>query len=190
MKKIVVLLLCLAMVAGFSFSASAAGVGDTPVDVLVKFTDASGNPLSVATVYALDIEFGTLVFNAKASENNANMKWNPADHTYVDSSNNAVTYTITNATINNAIKVKNHSNHGVNVNPQYVGNVYSQTTNGVTVDIYEGASICSAAYTLDTAEGTTLAGAPSVSYDLKASGSPTIGGQFTVGTIVVKISAT
>lgn len=196
MKKIVTLLLCLAMIVGFAFSASAATIGSlvdpnnkATEDVLVKFTDSLGASITAGTVYSVDVTFKTLEFSFKADTTSGNMSWDPETHTYRNGAS-TVTYTLDGTgVIVDAITVKNHSDAAVSADAKFNA-AYTTTKNGVTVDIYKGASICSAAHTLATAVGTTPEEAPTVKYDLKATvGTLTTVPNFTVGTVTVTISS-
>lgn len=102
MKKIVSLILALAVLMTLSMTAFAATIttGDQTIDVEAKYQDNT----TTATVYSVDVSWGAMQFTYTES---GAMTWNPGDHTYTDSTTAGWTAN------GNTVTVTNHSNADV-----------------------------------------------------------------------------
>ncbi len=158
MKKILILILALLLAASMSVTAFAAEpdatlTGDnksTSVDVYVTYEDATTTP----TVYSVDVEWQEMNFNYVSA---GTMVWKPETHEYEHQTTGAWESDRAN------IKVTNHSNAAVDVTVIYTAN----GTTGVTGTIANGT------FTLETAEGKTVAEAPTKTATFTVGGVPT-----------------
>ena len=167
MKKILSIVLAIAVLATFSVSAFAATVTTVPgtdaKDVVVKIDSTSADNLE--KVYSVDVAWDSLDFTY-TFDDNAKNTWNPSTHTYSEENDADANWDKTTANI----KVTNHSNEAVGV----AAAINTATNNGVT------ATLSNAAF--DLATGTDTIG-------VKITGVPTVEEDFKLGTITVTISA-
>ncbi len=158
MKKLLTLILALALVASVSVTAFAAEpdatlIGDdnsASVDVYVTYEDTTNTP----TVYSVDVEWQEMNFTYVSA---GTLVWKPETHEYEQQTTGAW------ETKSADIKVTNHSNAAVDVTVTYTAN----GTTGVTGTITNGT------FTLETAEGKTVAEAPSKTATFTVGGIPT-----------------
>ncbi len=173
MKKLLVLVLSLALLCAMSVPAFAA----TPITSVggsdsasVKGTYVSGS--GSLTVYSVDIAWGSMEFTyTDASQGN----WNPLTHEY----DGAVEATWTCADGANRITVTNHSNASVTATLSYAA--------ATGYDAISGA-FSAGELVLDSAVGTAFAAAPAKSSLLTLSGAlPKTATNVTIGTVTVTL---
>ncbi len=158
MKKFLALILTLALVATMSVTAFAAEpdatlTGDdksTSVDVYVTYEDTTSAP----TVYSVDVEWQEMSFLYISAGTHV---WNPETHEYEEQTTGSWD------SHHADIKVTNHSNAAVDVTVTYT----ADGTTGVTGTISNGT------FTLETAEGKTVAEAPTQTARFTVGGAPT-----------------
>lgn len=173
MKKIITILLALALVLAMSTTAFAATIesdyGSQDIDVSAKFVDG----VSVSTRYSVDVTWGAMEFTYTVS---GTKNWDPETHTYTASTQ--PTWTAS----GNTITVTNHSNTDITAFFAFSALDAYDTVTG---------SFSSTSLTLPTAEGKAVNDAV-----LTGKTSLTLGGTlasditvFTnVGTVIVTIS--
>ncbi len=176
MKKIISIVLAIAMIAALSVTAFAATVETVPgtdsADVNVVIDGDS--LVNVDTVYSVDVTWDSLDFTYSFSDDETNV-WDPSTHTY-----GSTEYTGDNWNkITANIVVTNHSNEAVAV----AAAIDNATANGVT------ATLSNATFDLNTGVGLTYDTADSKTIGVAIAGVPTIEDGFTIGKITVTISA-
>lgn len=176
MKKILSIVLAIAMLAALSVNAFAATVTTVPSsetgDVVVKIDSASAENLE--KVYSVDIEWDSLDFTYTFNGTDENT-WDPANHTYTEANDATTNWDKTTA----SIKVTNHSNEAVGV----AATIDNAALNGVTT------TLSNASFDLETGVGLTYDTADTETIGVAIAGVPTIEEDFTIGTITVAISA-
>ena len=176
MKKILSIVLAIAMIATLGINAFAANVTTVPGsetgDVVVKIDGTSADNL--AKVYSVDIEWDSLDFTYTFDSTDENT-WDPSTHTYTEANDGTTNWDKTTANI----KVINHSNEAVGV----AASIDNATLNGVTT------TLSNASFDLDTGVGLTYDTADSDTIGVAIAGVPTVEDDFTIGTITVEISA-
>ncbi len=174
MKKIIAIVLSLALVSCMSIAVFAAeekdenleavGSSTSNVDVKVEGTE------SIETVYYVTVDWDSLDFAYSFDDSN---EWNPQNHTYTKTSD------VSGWDKESAnIQVINHSNAGVKVNAA----IDQPTKNGVT------AALDNAAFDLATGVGLTFDTADKDTIAVNVSGIPTVETDFTIGTVTVTFS--
>ena len=173
MKKIITILLALALILTMSTTAFAATIESSPgsqdIDVSAKYVGG----VSVLTKYSVDVTWGAMEFTYTVSGTKA---WDPETHTYTTSTQ--PTWTAS----GNTITVTNHSNTDITASFAFSALTAYNTVTG---------SFSSASLMLPTAEGKAVNDAA-----LTGETSLTLGGTlasditvFTnVGTVIVTIS--
>lgn len=155
-------------------------VEETIINASGSFTSTgdvtvTSNPPTVGKVYYVVVNWESLDFTYDFGEAPT---WNPLTHTY--SSTNAVGW---GAKTEATITVTNHSNERINSLATFANNQVSVTTYDVT------ARIDSNDQNIASAEGTAVLNPPTGTHKVLISGIPNkTGGEFTVGTITLKIS--
>lgn len=178
MKKILSIVLALVMVFALSTTAFAAfeqvpSTDSGNVEVIIDSTTLT----SIEKVYYVDVEWEALDFTYSFNNTDNKNIWNPLDHTYSEE-NGATEDNWDKTIIEDAITVTNHSNAAVGI-----AATDSVTLNGVTASTSADFDLPSAVgYAVDAAEITNT-------FDVSVAGVPTIEEDFTIGTIVVTISA-
>lgn len=179
MKKIISIVLAIAVLATFGITAFAETVttvtevpGTDKNDVKVVIN--SDSLVNVDTVYSVDVKWDSLDFTYSFSDDETNV-WDPSDHTYGETNYTGANWDKTSADI----VVTNHSNEGVSV----AAAIDTATKNGVT------ATLSNAEFALDTGVGLTYETADFETIGVSIEGVPTIEDGFTIGTITVTISA-
>lgn len=171
MKRIITLVMTLALIMSLTVSVFAYGPGDEKeLDVTAKYNSSTSTP----TVYSVDIDWDSLTFtyNEKSTKT-----WKPGDHSYTTTTTQEG-WEKTEA----KITVTNHSNAAVTVDMAYTA---AATKAGVTATLTGGSKTLAAGEvgkptTADSVTGTvTISGKPDKS--VTASG-------ITVGSITVTIS--
>lgn len=172
MKKILYGFLSLVLCMGMSTTVMAKSPitddnGTDTKNVIVKVDQHGSTP-----VYSVDVEWDDLTFNYR----DENGTWNPENHTVANSNG---TWIDGDRTIN----ITNHSNVPVTANVKF-GDQDSATQNGVTATLTGNSGLNLKAGVLhspDTADNKTAT--------VTVSGTPTVQGNFTVGTITVTVTA-
>lgn len=176
MKKILSIVLAIAVLATFSVSAFAATVTTVPGtdanDVVVKIDSTSADNLE--KVYSVDVAWDSLDFTYTFDSTDKNT-WDPSTHTYTEANDGTTNWDKTTANI----KVTNHSNEAVGV----AAAINTATKNGVT------AALSNATFDLATGVGLTYDTAATNTIGVEITGVPTVEEDFTIGTITVTISA-
>lgn len=181
MKKILSIVLAIAIIAAFSITAFAAPAktdkgltaGETStntVDVKIDATSAE----NLDKVYSVDVAWDSLDFTYTFDQTAENT-WNPENHTYTEDGNANANWDKTTANI----IVTNHSNEDVAV----AAAIDNATKNGVTT------TLSNASFDLDTGVGLTYDTADSETIGVAIAGVPSVEDEFTIGTITVTISA-
>lgn len=191
MKKILAILAVVALFAclgGLNVFADTIVLDDTnPTgtserDVVVNVKDADGNIIDDTTeetgtekVYSVDVAWESMTFVFAADQNVEDLVWDPVTHSYSNLTGNWEDDTA-------VVTVSNHSNATVDVAAAFTDGSVSYEKLGVT------ATIAGTDGTLDSAVGTAVADAPSMTYDVTVSGEPTQLSEFVVETVVVTLS--
>lgn len=97
---VTVLSMTLGLAVNMPVFAETVGTGDQDVDVHGRYQDST----TVPTVYSVDVSWGSMEFIYTES---GALRWNPADHSYVDETSGFWTAN------GNAVTVVNHSNEEV-----------------------------------------------------------------------------
>lgn len=179
MKKFLAMILALVLVFSMStvaFAATTEKSGNLTAANLPWKSDGKEVNITIgaeAIVYNVDIVWQDLTFTYSN-----NQTWNPDTHTHTGTSGWDV------AAIDNAIVVKNHSNAKVTVSTEKTAEA-----NNKGVEFYVTTA---GSETLNSAVGTAVDEAPSVSYKVELGGNAPndlTAGTFKIGTITVKIDA-
>ena len=171
MKKFITLAMTFIMIIVMATSSFAATVGAVDgsatetVDVIINKDD-------VQTVYSVDIDWGTLDF----TYNLGNGRWDPTDHTVEGGS---AGWDIDSA----KITVTNHSNAEVAIKAVFADNQTTAELNGVTAELSNNT------FNLAAGKLNKYAEAAKNETTVTVSGTPSVEGTFTVGTITVTVSA-
>ena len=198
MKKVLAILLAAAMVLSLSVAAFAtepialSGAeldGNESGDVIVNVKDKDGNEINGTKVYKVTITWEDMVFTFKTEQEAQDIIWDPDTHTYNLVGEWYVGDTATNK-IEKAVTLANHSNATVAYGFKFENALeespkLSQLTSGVTAELTgttEG--------TLDSAEGTAYADAPTAAIDVEVDEDaiPTSLEEFTVDTVIVTLT--
>ncbi len=140
--------------------------GSASKDVTISYDDS----FSSEAVYSVDITWTDLTFNYSAGE----AQWDPEAHDYSSD-------VISNAgwvDSSGSITVTNHSNAKISIKITFEK---SSTPNG---DAY--LSVSSSSYTLESAENTTVSGAPSKKSTITANGTPS--SNSSIGKLIVAVN--
>lgn len=176
MKKILSIILAIAVLATFSVSAFAATVTTVPGtdanNVVVKIDSTSADKLE--KVYSVDVAWDSLDFTYTFDSTDKNT-WDPSTHTYSEENDADKNWDKTTANIT----VTNHSNEAVGV----AASIDNATKYGVTT------TLSNANFDLATGVGLTYATADSNTIGVAIAGVPSYEEEFTIGTITVEISA-
>ena len=169
MKKILALILAIAMFAAMALCAFAADdvatSGDSNQDVQANVVDKNGDDLDdddedIERVYQVDIEWESLVFTFKADQTAEELIWDTATHSYSN---------LTGEWQDNSRKLTltNHSNDTVG----YAANFENGTKTG---DVKLGVTsiLTGSDGTLATAVGTVVEDAPTAEYTVSVDGKP------------------
>jgi len=174
MKKLITIMLAVALVLSFAVTAYAATAtintadGSASQDVMAQYV----SDITTVSLYSVDVEWGALEFTYEES---ATKTWNPETHQY-DVSNEASEWTAN----GNTVKVTNHSDNKVTATPSFK----AETGFNVT-GIFDVAS-----KELASAVGTQVANAPSQTFTLTLAGklAETVTTLTKVGTVTVTLS--
>lgn len=163
-------------------------IGDTDSkDVTASMDTSDGGTVDTSTVYSVDVTWGSLAFTygVDSSQTATTAKWNPATHTYTDSitatSSQNIVWKPAEDGISNKITVTNHSNAGVKADLTYTAkDEFSKIK-----ETFSNGNI-----TLNTAEGTEVANAPTDFSTLSLAGelNKTITNGTAVGTVTVTLT--
>ena len=176
MKKLLLVLLSLALLSALTLTAFAATLNKTTTSD-TKDVTATYNPGGTLTVYSVDIAWGSMSFEYTDASAGT---WDPATHTYSGSTPAAW------ASTTNTITVTNHSNAGVSVKLDYTP---AADYTGITGTFQNAAEETVTALNLATAEGTTPATAPGATATLNLSGElPESASSVTVGSVTVTLN--
>lgn len=172
MKKILSLILALALVMSLSVTAFAAEDKNNSEGEAAKIEISAIYKEGTAAdeVVSVDISWGAMTFTYT---DGADGKWDPATHTYGAKGNG------TWSASDNAITVTNHSNTGIKASFTYTKAVETVTGTFSATEL-----------TLATAEGTTKENAPAGSVTLELSGTMTAENAGKVGTVTISIENT
>lgn len=171
MKKILSLILALALVMSLSVTAFAAtndGTENTSIDVNALYSDGVSTP----EVISVNVEWGAMSFTYSV---NGTKQWDATKHEYTTNSN--ATWTAT----GNTVTVTNHSNIAVKAELAFTADTAYNTVTG---------SFDKATLLLDSGDGLTYANADKDTATLTLAGTlaDTVKTSTKVGTITVKIS--
>ena len=171
MKKILSLILALALVMGLSVTAFAAtndGTENTSIDVNAMYSDGVSTP----DVISVNVEWGAMSFTYSV---NGTKQWDATKHEYTTNSNAAWTAT------GNTVTVTNHSNIAVKAELAFTADTAYNTVTG---------SFDKAQLLLDSGDGLTYANADKDTATLTLAGTlaNTVTTSTKVGTITVKIT--
>ncbi len=174
MKKIFACLIALMLVCSLALAVSAGTIdnntGNESKKVTIKINDSN----TPATVYSVDILWGNTDFTYDFGTGSV---WDPDTHTYVGGTQAGWDHDSA------TVSVTNHSNAAVNLTVGFNGTEKTVTNNGIT------STVSSVSLVLATAEGTSLSSAPSTSFTVSVSGTPTVSSEFILGTIIIAIAA-
>ncbi len=174
MKKIIAILMAVAMLATMCISVSAVGVDgnnkDATVDVNASYVAGS----TTQTVYSVDISWGSMAFTYTGASAGT---WNPDTHAY-DGATAAAWTCEENA---NAITITNHSNAEVTVglSSEMNDGISGKFTDKVSADALSSVK-------LETAEGTEYAAAPSATVYFEITGGD-VAADGKIGTLTVSL---
>ena len=171
MKKILSLILALALVMSLSVTAFAAtndGTENTSIDVNAMYSDGVSTP----DVISVNVEWGAMSFTYSVS---GNKQWDATKHEYTTNINSAWTAT------GNTVTVTNHSNIAVKAELAFTADTAYNTVTG---------SFDKAELLLDSGDGLTYANADKDTATLTLAGTlaDTVKTSTKVGTITVSIS--
>lgn len=171
MKKILSLILALALVMSLSVTAFAAtndGTENTSIDVNAMYSDGVSTP----DVISVNVEWGAMSFTYSV---NGTKQWDATKHEYTTNSNAAWTAT------GNTVTVTNHSNIAVKAELAFTADTAYNTVTG---------SFDKAQLLLDSGDGLTYANADKDTATLTLAGTlaNTVTTSTKVGTITVKIT--
>ena len=171
MKKILSLILALALVMSLSVTAFAAtndGTENTSIDVNAMYSDGVSTP----DVISVNVEWGAMSFTYSV---NGTKQWDATKHEYTTNSNAAWTAT------GNTVTVTNHSNIAVKAELAFTADTAYNTVTG---------SFDKAELLLDSGDGLTYANADKGTATLTLAGTlaDTVKTSTKVGTITVKIT--
>lgn len=171
MKKILSLILALALVMSLSVTAFAAtndGTEDTSIDVNALYSDGVSTP----EVISVNVEWGAMSFTYSV---NGTKQWDATKHEYTTNSNAAWTAS------GNTVTVTNHSNVAVKAELSFAADAAYNTVTG---------SFDKAELLLDSGDGLTYANADKDTATLTLDGTlaDTVKTSTKVGTITVSIS--
>lgn len=174
MKKILACLIALMMVCALTLAVSAGTIDNNANNETKKVTIKINDTNTPAIVYSVDILWGNTDFTYDFGTGST---WDPDTHTYVGGSQAGWDHTSA------TVSVTNHSNSAVNLTVGFNGTEKTATNNGIT------STVSSVSLVLATAEGTSLSSAPSTSFTVSVSGTPTVSSEFILGTIIIAIAA-
>ena len=171
MKKILSLILALALVMSLSVTAFAAtndGTENTSIDVNAMYSDGVSTP----DVISVNVEWGAMSFTYSVS---GTKQWDATKHEYTTNSNAAWTAT------GNTVTVTNHSNIAVKAELAFTADTVYNTVTG---------SFDKAELLLDSGDGLTYANADKDTATLTLDGTlaDSVKTSTKVGTITVKIT--
>ena len=171
MKKILSLILALALVMSLSVTAFAAtndGTENTSIDVNAMYSDGVSTP----DVISVNVEWGAMSFTYSVS---GTKQWDATKHEYTTNSNAAWTAT------GNTVTVTNHSNIAVKAELAFTADTAYNTVTG---------SFDKAELLLDSGDGLTYANADKETAKLTLAGTlaDSVKTSTKVGTITVKIT--
>lgn len=171
MKKILSLILALALVMSLSVTAFAAtndGTQNTSIDVNAMYSDGISTP----DVISVNVEWGAMSFTYSVS---GTKQWDATKHEYTTSSNAAWTAS------GNEVTVTNHSNVAVKAELSFAADAAYNTVTG---------SFDKAELLLDSGDGLTYANADQDTAKLTLAGTlaDSVKTSTKVGTITVKIT--
>ena len=171
-------------------------------DVVVKVLDKDGNVIGdaddsdddgeedITRVYSVDVAWDSLVFEYQLTVAEEDLVWNPDTHSYTVLDEESGEYvSLEEAGVgawndnSRDVVVTNHSNASVGVAVAFTnGTKTADAVHNVTATV-DGADT-----TLDSAVGTEVDAAPSVTYEVSVDGEPAQFAEFTVDTLTVTIS--
>lgn len=169
MKKIIALVLAVALIMSMGIAAFAAELDNGTKDVTATYTKGTASDV----IYSVDVTWGSMEFNYTAP---AQGTWNPESHSYDDAETAGRWSYETDA---NKITVTNHSNSEVTVGLSYTAKEGYEAVKG---------AFDKAALTLPTAVGTEVEAAPSAAAYLTLAGDLEAAPEGAVGTVTVTLN--